>query len=300
MAFVDGCVKAGNVAVVTGASSGIGRAMAARFVKLGMTVYAADIDAAELEKAAAAMGAIAVPTDVADPASVERLAEKVYSEAGKCNVLVNNAGIGGGGGPLAPLEKVRKTLAVNTFGPIHGCQAFVPRMKESKEPGLVVNTGSKQGITCPPGNTAYNMSKAALKVYTEALEHDLRTSTDHVKAALLIPGWVNTSIVLKAQRDAALADGKDFDANNVFFHEDKPAKGAWMPDQVVDFMLAELKLGRFYIVCPDNEVSRTVDNARMTWAMMDITRDRPPLSRWHPDYKAPFNDFLSSFSEADD
>ena len=65
-----------------------------------------------------------------------------------------------------------------------------------------------------------------------------------------------------------------------------------MPQQMVDFMVEELDKGSFYIVCPDNDVDRETDNLRMTWTMQDITQDRPPLSRWHPDYKEKFTEFL--------
>merc|ERR1719208_225889 len=99
-------------------------------------------------------------------------------------------------------------MGVNTWGPIHGCQAFVPAMKATGEPGIIVNTGSKQGITMPPGNLSYNVSKAALKAYTEGLEYELgkkrRESKGMLKAALLVPGWVNTSIMLKEKRKQAI------------------------------------------------------------------------------------------------
>ena len=184
------------------------------------------------------------------------------------------------------------------------------------EDGIVVNTGSKQGITMPPGNLPYNLSKAALKCYTEGLEHELRTSTTSsgsnngkgkLRSTLLIPGWVNTSIVLKnSRKEASLLSANNnnnkgggneenqklFDPDSVFFHEDKPASGAWMPQQVIDFMIEELDKGRFYIVCPDNDVDRETDNLRMTWTMQDITMDRPPLSRWHDDYKQKFTEYV--------
>jgi len=238
----------------------------------------------------------AVTVDVADAAAVQALSDKVFAECGRCHFLMNNAGVNAGGGVLAPLETMQTVMNINTFGPIHGVVAFLPKMKEHGEPGLIVNTGSKQGITMPPGNTVYNMSKAALKCYTEALEHDLgierRMSGGKLRAALLVPGWTNTSIVLKTARAKAEAEGTPFDKDSVFFHEDKPASGAWMPSQVVDFMLEELAKGRFYIMCPDNECDRETDNLRMTWTMQDITQDRPPLSRWHPEYKDKFNEFL--------
>ena len=178
----------------------------------------------------------------------------------------------------------------------HGAMIFAPKMEESKEPGIIINTGSKQGITMPPGNLTYNMSKAALKCYTEGLEHSFmkkRTTEDgKLRAALLVPGWVNTSILLKSQR-AKAEDPETFDKDSVFFHEEKPASGAWMPSQVVDFMIEELDKGRFYVICPDNEVDRFTDNLRITWTSQDIVQDRPPLSRWHPDYTQAFNDFVA-------
>ena len=85
----------------------------------------------------------------------------------------------------------------------------------------------------------------------------------------------------------------NFDVEKVFFHEKKPADGAWMPKQVVEFMMQELDQGRFYIICPDNDVDRETDNLRMTWTMQDITLNRPPLSRWHPEHKDNFSTFLA-------
>jgi NAD(P)-dependent dehydrogenase (short-subunit alcohol dehydrogenase family) len=248
--------------------------------------------------------------NVADLAAMQGLATEVFANNnGKCHFLMNNAGVGKGGSPLTTaMDIVHFTMGVNTYGPIHGCLAFGPQMQQMGDAALIVNTGSKQGITMPPGNTTYNMSKAALKCYTEGLEHELRTSeatrkrteedgtttttTPLVRAALLIPGWVNTSIMLKSKRDETLAKGEVFDPQSVFFHEDKPVADAWMPNQVVDFMITELDLGRFYIVCPDNDVDRATDNLRMTWTMGDITHNRPPLSRWHDDYKDQFAAFL--------
>lgn len=230
--------------------------------------------------------------DVSNTKSVEALAEAVFANGGKCHFLMNNAGSGLGGGAMTDMETVQRVMGVNTYGPINGCLAFVPRMKE---PGIIVNTGSKQGITMPPGNLTYNMSKAALKTYTEGLEYELRQDPNrNLRAALLVPGWVNTSIVKKTMRDKAVAAGEVFDESNVPFHEEQPATGAWMPSQVIDFMVQELDKGKFYVICPDNDVDRETDNLRMTWTIQDITQDRPPLSRWHPDYTEMFSAFLES------
>lgn len=301
-------LRDGNTAVITGASSGIGRAVAKRCASLGMNVYLADVDEAELTGAVDVVRSSSprpsdrtiegVVCDVSDPDAVSSIAERVFEESGACHLLMNNAGTGAGGGAMTDAGVVSRVMGVNAHGPIHGCLSFVPRMRESGEPGLIVNTGSKQGITMPPGNLTYNVSKAALKAYTEGLEHELaaerREEGGKLRAALLVPGWVNTSIFLKAMREKAKEVGEKFDVDKVFFHEDKPAEGAWMPDQIVDFMMEELDKGRFYIICPDNDVDRETDNLRMMWTMGDIVNDRPPLSRWHPDYKDEFEAFLAA------
>lgn len=298
--------KPGATACITGASSGIGRAAALMCAAKGMHVFLVDIDEEDLKAAEKLVSEkatdesqkiVAIVADVADEKAMVGVAEKAFAATGECNFLFNNAGIGQGGGALTDMGVVQKVMGVNTYGPIHGCLAFVPKMKESGKPGLIVNTGSKQGITMPPGNLTYNVSKAALKAYTEGLEHELRKerneSGGQLRAALLIPGWVNTSIVLKVEKDKAMAEGKSFDKDSVFFHEEKPASGAWMPSQVVDFLIQELDKGRFYVVCPDNDVDRETDNLRMLWTANDIVQDRPPLSRWHPDYADKFTAFLN-------
>jgi NAD(P)-dependent dehydrogenase (short-subunit alcohol dehydrogenase family) len=311
-------IQPGNTAVVTGASSGIGRAACFHFAKNGMNVFMVDNDAQELavaQKLCKELVArpkddshvassppqyiLAEVIDVTDSAAMEALAKQVYNTMeGKCHILMNNAGIGLGGNSLTDMATVERVMAVNTYGSIHGCTAFIPRMiKQHPEPGIVINTGSKQGITMPPGNLTYNMSKAALKVYTEGLEYELmlqrKAGLCSIRAALLLPGWVNTSILLKSEREKAKGDGVHFNKDQTFFHEEKPATGAWMPSQVIDYMTSELdNPEKFYIVCPDNDVDRQTDNLRMIWTSQDIIQDRPPLSRWHPDYKIQFQEFL--------
>ena len=266
----------GRVAVVTGAAMGIGLAACRRFAALGMRVCMADVLADELQAARGEVArlapggerdVIAVPTDVARADEVEALKEAVWAAFGGVGLLMNNAATRVGGGALARLEDWHNALNVNFWGVVHGVQAFAPRMIEQGIPGFVINTGSKQGITNPPGNLAYNVTKSALKTFTEGLQHELRNIPGcRISAHLLVPGWTTTGT-----------------------REHKP--GAWLPDQVIDLMLAALGRGDFYILCPDDEVTPEMDKKRILWSAGDITENRPPLSRWHPDYAKAFTEF---------
>jgi len=221
-------LAAGNVAVVTGAASGIGLAAARRFAAMGLRVCLADRDAARLREAAASIGstALAVPTDVSDRVSVLALAEAVDEKLGPVSVLMNNAGVGGGGDALSSPEGWARVLAVNLLGVLHGVQVFVPRMAHSGAPGLVVNTGSKQGITCPPGETAYNVSKDGVKALTEGLANTLRNKAGcRVSAHLLVPGFTYTGMIARR------------------IPQQPP--GAWTPEQVVERMLEGIGRGDF-------------------------------------------------------
>jgi NAD(P)-dependent dehydrogenase (short-subunit alcohol dehydrogenase family) len=154
------------------------------------------------------------------------------------------------------------------MGVLHGIEAFVPAMIDGGEPGLVINTGSKQGITQPPGNTAYNVSKAGVKALTEGLAHSLREQVgDRVTAHLLIPGYTFTGMTARSP--------------------EKPT-GAWTGEQVADLMLDRVAAGDFYILCPDNETTPEQDAKRIAWAAGDLIENRPALSRWHPDYAEAF------------
>ncbi|WP_449252670.1 SDR family NAD(P)-dependent oxidoreductase [Brevundimonas naejangsanensis] len=279
-------LQPGAVAVITGGASGIGLAAARRFAALGLTVCIADLGADRLEQAVrtirseAVMGAdvIAIETDVSDRAALENLERSVAGRLGGVDVLMNNAAIQIATDAIGEGEDWRRLMAVNLWGVIDGSQVFAPNMIARGRPGLIINTGSKQGITTPPGNPAYNVSKAGVKTYTEALEHQLRNTPGcQVSAHLLIPGYVFTGLT---------AGGRT----------EKPA-AAWSADQTVDFMLERLTFGDFYILCPDNDVDRELDEKRIAWAAGDIINNRPPLSRWHPEYTALFEAFVAGDSE---
>jgi NAD(P)-dependent dehydrogenase (short-subunit alcohol dehydrogenase family) len=266
----------GNVAVITGGADGIGLASAHHFLSLGMQVCIADIDDGRLASAASQLGdVLAVPTDVSNRAEIEQLRERAYQRFGRVDVLMNNAGTASHCGSWSEYDAWRSVIDTNLWGVINGVHAFTPSMIEQGSPGLIINTGSKQGITTPPGNPAYNVSKAGVKAVTEALQHELRnTEGCQLNAHLLVPGFTYTGMIRR-------------------FLPDRP-EGAWSPEQVVAFMLESIASGDFYILCPDNDVSREMDNKRMAWAMGDLIENRPPLSRWHPDFQAAFERFMDS------
>lgn len=268
----------GEVAVITGAASGIGRAAAAHCAKAGMRIVLVDVDEGKLAATRDALGASASlrdlyceRADVSDFAAMRALAGKVESEWGAPALLMNNAAgfvAGGPGGILDPLENWQRLFAVNLFGAIHGVMAFLPGMLTAGRRARIVNTGSKQGLTNPPGNPAYNTTKAALNAYTQNLARDLREHDGgHVSAHLLVPGWTTTG-------DRA--------------HQ----PGAWLPEQVVELMVRGLQQDAFWIICPDGETTPEMDHKRLMWNALDPILGRPALSRWHPDFKDAFAAFM--------
>jgi NAD(P)-dependent dehydrogenase (short-subunit alcohol dehydrogenase family) len=270
----------GHVAVVTGAASGIGLAACRRLAELGMKVVLADRSGPILERAAeqvaslagGSQNVLAVPIDVRMPGDLVRLREATLERFGVASVLMNNAGVGNNPGlPWENRDAWKELFDVNLWGVVHGVEAFVPSLLEAGKPAVVINTGSKQGITSPPGNAAYNMSKAALRNYTESLAHALRAASQgRVTAHLLIPGFTYTGLTGTSEKPPS----------------------AWAPEQVVDFMLESLARGDFYILCPDNAVDRTTDERRMQWSIDDIIKNRPALSRWHPAFEAAFEAYM--------
>ena len=268
------------VAVITGGASGIGLATAQRLAAMGLRLVIVDVREALLEPAAEQLRQMGAPevmassTDVSDREALVELEALVAERFGGTDILMNNAGIQPGSTLLDDSENWLRILGVNLGGIVYGTQVFVPRMMERARPGLVINTGSKQGITTPPGDPAYNVSKSAVKTFTEALAHELRNTEGHqLTAHLLIPGFVFTDLTRGSRTE-------------------KPA-GAWTPEQTAEFLFQSVERGDFYMLCPDNDVSRELDEKRMAWAIGDIIENRPPLSRWHPDYAEAFNLYIS-------
>ncbi|GGH36527.1 short chain dehydrogenase [Cribrihabitans marinus] len=271
-------ISEGGLAVVTGAASGVGRVAALRFAQAGMGVILADLSGSTLDEAVAEVRSVAgdgaevlgVPTDVSQDADMDALADKAFA-TGPVAVLMNNAGIGLATTAWTELDNWRRLLDVNFLGVLRGVHAFLPRMIAANRPAVVINTGSKQGITSPPGNPGYNVSKAAVKVLTEQLAHELRQADAPITAHLFVPGFTYTGMIAS-------------------FISEKPPS-AWTSEQTVDYFIDRMAKGDFYILCPDNDVDETRDRRRVEWAVRDVSENRPALSRWHPDYAEAFARF---------
>jgi len=311
-----GVLRAGKVAVITGAANGIGRAVALRCAALRMRLLLADLSPEELERVrreciaggASTEHVMVQRTDVSREVEVLALREVAYRQFGRVHLLLNNAGIGNYGGSSAvdgDIERWRQTLAVNFWGVLYGCQFFGERMLAQGEPGVIVNTGSKQGITCPPGDTAYNASKAAVKVLTEGLQHTLRSVPSYdsapINAFFLVPGWTVSMIGTKAKQralgdafDASSAqDEQSYDGNRdpEFITQMFAERGAWTADQVAAELFGAIEAGGpFYILCEDNETTTEMDNFRIQWAADDIIFRRAPLSRWADEHRVEYQE----------
>jgi len=277
---MNGTIASGHCAVVTGGASGIGLAAGRKFAAAGMNVVVVDwrdemFGAAEQSLHEAGAGKVMCrKVDVADREALIALEADVTEAFGGADLVMCNAGIQPGSDIFDEKGTWAQVLAVNLGGVVNTAQVFGPGMVARGRPATIIATGSKQGITTPPGDPAYNTAKAGVKAFTEALAHEMRNSAPHVAVHLLIPGFVFTDLTRHDRTE-------------------KPP-GAWTPDQTAEFMMTSIERGDFYILCPDNDVDRATDEKRMAWAMGDIIENRPPLSRWHPDYGDAFAEFLKS------
>ena len=274
-------LKAGNTAVITGGASGIGLAAAQHYAQQGMNVVIADLDDKVLQAAARTIHPqhnASVQTfvvDVTESEQLDALRNFALKEFGHVHCLMNNAGASiRQSKPWENLDKFKQQIDINFWGVVHGCHAFLPSMLKNRTSSVVINTGSKQGITKPPGNYAYNLSKSGVIGYTESVAYALRDIEDCcVSAHLLIPGFTYTGMIAK-------------------FLPEKP-EGAWTSEQVIEFMINALSQQHFYILCPDNETPRALDERRIQWNVDDIIHNRPALSRWHPEFAKHYDEFIN-------
>ena len=256
-----------------------------------MNLALLDINRSNLDKAASALPSESssktetYEIDVGDFSAWQSIASKITAAFPKgIDLLMLNAGIGlqpePGKTHWTDPTLFSRTFQVNVFGYVNGLATFLPVVQKSKEPAAIILTGSKQGITNPPGNPSYNASKAAVKTLTEHLAHDLRNTNPNISVHLLIPGWTYTSL---SGNSGPVPDEEALKTK-------KP--GAWLPSQVAEYAEQKMEEGKFYIICPDNDVDEALDQARMTWQQGDVVESRGALTRWDPKFKDEAADWI--------
>ena len=276
----------GKVAVVTGAASGIGRALIDRFAAAGMRVVLADIEDEALEKAEAEVrstGAetLAVVTDVSKRSSVDDLAAAVTERFGATHVLCNNAGVSGGMGALWETSERDWSwvMGVNLMGVVHGIQAFVPAMVARGEPGHVVNTSSVLGLATG-GGSIYGVTKHAVTRLTEGLWYDLRAAGAPIGVSVLCPGMIATQIITSGRNRPADLQNESGGAvapeveHRMQFVQELFAKEGMPPSDVADIVFDAILADHFYVLTHP-EAERETVRARLE-AILDGTSPPPP------------------------
>jgi NAD(P)-dependent dehydrogenase (short-subunit alcohol dehydrogenase family) len=271
----------GRVAVVTGAASGIGRAVAEHLAAAGMRLVLADIEEAALAEAAGALAAsgtdvVAVPTDVSDGASVEALRDRALDAFGAVHLVHNNAGVGGGG-PIwtIPESTWRWLIDVNLWGVIHGIRAFVPLLVEQGE-GHVVNTASIAGLMSAPLMGPYNATKHAVVTISETLHNDLRMFGSSVGVSVLCPGFVRTRIAESHRNRPAYVPADDSPEAAVGREVmSQLIAGGIDPGQIAAAVLDAVRTDRFYILTHP-ELDQHVRN-RTERILEGRSPDSPPI-----------------------
>jgi NAD(P)-dependent dehydrogenase (short-subunit alcohol dehydrogenase family) len=272
---------AGKVAVVTGGASGIGKAIATRFAAEGMKIVLADVEeraleATQAELAASGASVLAVRTDVSDGAQVEALAARTRERFGAAHVICNNAGVGGGGGPMWTLTEAdwRWTIDVNLWGVIHGIRAFVPGLVAQGE-GHVVNTASMAGLISPAMMGPYVATKHAVVALSETLALDLLATASPVKVSVLCPGFVRTGIAESDRNRPAHLKNPAGDAPNpgavaAAQMIRAAVEGGISAEVVADHVVSAVREERFYVL-PHPEMKGAIKHR-----MDDILGERYP------------------------
>ena len=255
MASPASVFRANATALITGAASGVGLAVAKLCASHSMNVILVDRDTSKLNDAKSSISSKgSVDTHEMDVSSLSdwsSLRDSVEKDGKKLDFLHLNAGIGAKG-DWTDSAYFHKIFDTNLFGVINGINTFFPHFDGNKgDTKAIIITGSKQGITNPPGNAAYNASKSAVKTIAEHLSFDLTKSSPSTSVHLLVPGWTFTG----------LTGGGGL--------KDKP-DGAWEPEKVADYLYQKMSTGKFYVICPDNDVSWETDRKRMMWTVSAV------------------------------
>lgn len=268
MSAASSVFRANATALITGAASGVGLAVAKLCASHSMNVILVDNNSSKLAEAKAAINSKGTvethDIDVSSLADWATLRTKLGSQ--KLDFLHLNAGIMMKG-EWTDSAYFHKIFDVNFFGVVNGINTFFPDFQNNHgERKAIVVTGSKQGITNPPGNPAYNATKSAVKTIAEHLSFDLAKTSPSTSVHLLVPGWTFTGMTGGGNTKS------------------KP-DGAWAPEQVADYLYKKMSENKFYAICPDNDVDWETDRKRMTWTMGDLVYERQPQSRWREEYK---------------
>ena len=261
---------ADRVAVITGAASGIGQGLARRLAREGMKLVLADIEEAallEVEKELRLGGTpvLAVKTDVARKASVFALADRAFDAFGRVHIVCNNAGVSGGLGHIweIPDQDWEWIMAVNVSGVLHGIQAFVPRMIEHGEEGLILNTSSVVGLTTGT-SSVYGVTKHAVSRMTEGLHYHLRAAGSKLRAALLVPGATATNILYADRnrpQDLLVPRNEEAQAALIQRRQARHARLqeiGMTPEQLADLTVEGIRQERLYIIADPERTAQAV------------------------------------------
>jgi NAD(P)-dependent dehydrogenase (short-subunit alcohol dehydrogenase family) len=267
---------AGKVAVVTGAGSGIGKALAQRFVAEGMRVVLADIDEVRLrhvETQLSEQGGDVLPVlcDTALEESVQALAQKALDHYGAAHVLCNNAGVVGTGDPwTGPISVWDWVVGINLYGVIHGVRAFLPIMQEQGE-GHIVNTASMAGLLAMPGAVAYNVTKHGVVALSEGLHLELRGTDSPIGVSVLCPGFVHTELMAKMQWADRLGEQPAPTANPVGQFMDQMLRegveAGLSPSDVAAEVVDAIRANRFWILTHPDYAPAVTERFRRAVAM---------------------------------
>jgi NAD(P)-dependent dehydrogenase (short-subunit alcohol dehydrogenase family) len=281
---------AGKVAVITGAASGIGLAMARRFAAEGMKLVLADVERPVLQQAGSAVAedgadVLTVPADVSVWDDVAALADAAFDRFGDVHLVCNNAGVGSRGLPIAelPLADFEWVVAVNLFGVIHGLRAFLPHLR-ANDVGHVVNTASMSGLYHLPRMGPYNASKAAVVALSETLQFELAAEGSHVGVSVLCPSWVRTNISTsdrnRPERFAYALDTDQMAQVTAYKARRRRDIGPVMADPaaIADQVCAAVEANRFYILTHPDSLDAFDARARRILAGDDPV-EPPELTR---------------------